>query len=239
MMFLSNIAYALRHLRKNLFFSGIVIFCLAVGIGANTALFSVADLLFLRALPYKDPDRIMMLWDTYAGAAGEVETFSAAPANFDAWKKGSTSFEALEAIQLKSYNLTSRGEPLRVEGAAVSHGFFRLFGVQPLHGRSFSPEEDRPGGPLAVMLSHGLWQRQFQADLKVLGSSVLLDDEPYVIVGVMPPEFRFPHASDLWTPLALDPLQAPARTFHTLYVAGRLGPEASLEQAQQEIQTIA
>jgi putative ABC transport system permease protein len=238
-MLRQHVVYGLRRIRSNPLFSAIVILCLALGIGANTAIFSVVNTALLRPLPYKDPDRIMMLSDTHVGESGEVEPYSVTPPNYDEWRRTSNSFQGLAGIQLKSYNLTKSGEPQRVDGADVTRDFFELFGVAPERGRTFTADEDRPGGHKAVILSHGLWQRQFSGDPEVMGSSLTLDDQVYTVVGIMPPDFEFPHKAEIWTPLALNPQQAPANGFHNLYVTGRLKPQVSVERAQSEMDLLA
>ncbi|HEX3131581.1 MAG TPA: ABC transporter permease [Thermoanaerobaculia bacterium] len=229
--------YALRFMRKHRGFAILIVLCLALGIGANSAIFSVVDAVLLRPLPYPDSDRLMVLLDIHQGAGSEAEEFNVSGANFLAWRDQSRSFEALEAMLAKPFNLVSGGEPERIEGAAVTAGFFDLLGTTMKTGRDFTADEDRPGGNRTVVLSDGLWQRRFGGDPGILGKPLTIDGQSYTVVGITKPGFRFVQDADLWVPLALDPSDPPPQ--HQLIVAGRLKPSQTLEEVRSEMGTIA
>jgi putative ABC transport system permease protein len=228
--------YALRFMRKHRGFAILIVLCLALGIGANSAIFSVVDAVLLRPLPYPEADRLMVLVDSHQGAGSEPEEYNATGANFLAWRAQSGSFDKLEAMLARPFNVISRGEPERVEGAAVTAGLFGLLGVEMETGRGFLPEEDRPGGARVVVLSHELWQR-LGSDPEIRGKDLAVDGESCTVVGVLRPGFRFEEDAVLWVPLALDPANLPPR--HQYIVAGRLRPGVRQDQAQAEMSGIA
>ncbi len=229
--------YALRFLRKHRGFALLIVLCLALGIGANSAIFSVVDAVLLRPLPYPEADRLALLWDLHQGPGTEPVEYNVSAFNFLEWRKQSQSFERLEAMLPRPFNLTSGGRPEQVQGAAVTAGFFGLLGVEAEYGRGFLPEEDRPGGALSVVLSHGLWQRRFGGESQILGRALRIDGQSYTVVGVMAPGFHFVEEAELWVPLALDPASLPPQ--HSLLVAGRLGQGVGLDGAQSQMTTIA
>src|SRR5215210_2183408 len=228
--------YALRFLRKHRGFAILIVLCLALGIGANSAIFSVVDAVLLRPLPYPEADRLTILWDIHQGPGSEPEEYNVSAFNFLEWRKQNRSFERLEAMLGRPFNLVSGGEPEQVQGAAVTAGFFSLLGVETERGRAFLPEEDRPGGVRSVVLSHGLWQRRFGGE-EVLGRALRIDGESYTVVGILEPGFRFVEDAELWVPLALDPADLPPE--HVLFVPGRLGRGVGLDEAQSQMATIA
>jgi len=228
--------YALRFLRKHRGFAILIVLCLALGIGANSAIFSVVDAVLLRPLPYPEADRLTILWDIHQGPGSEPEEYNVSAFNFLEWRKQNRSFERLEAMLGRPFNLVSGGEPEQVQGAAVTAGFFSLLGVETERGRAFLPEEDRPGGVRSVVLSHGLWQRRFGGE-EVLGRALRIDGESYTVVGILEPGFRFVEDAELWVPLALDPANLPPQ--HVLFVPGRLGRGVGLDEARSEMATIA
>ena len=229
---------ALRAMRRSLGFTTMVLLCLALGIGANSAIFSVVDAVVLRPLPYEAPERLTYLPDIHQGPDGKPEEFPASPPNFVAWKERSRSFEAIEAMTVRSFNLISDGEPERIEGAAVSSGLFPMLGVQASLGRTFLREEDEPGRDNVVVLSHALWRR-FGGDPSLVGGTLRLDGLPYTVVGVLPPRFHLLEDADLWVPLAINAGNMPRKSSHYLHVIGRLAPGVSLASAQQEMHSIA
>ncbi|HWM90807.1 MAG TPA: ABC transporter permease [Thermoanaerobaculia bacterium] len=229
--------YALRFLRKHRGFAILIVLCLALGIGANSAIFSVVDAALLRPLPYPDADRLTILVDVHQGPGSEPEEYNVSGLNFLEWREQSKSFEHLEALLPKPFNLTSGGEPEQVPGAAVTAGLFGLLGAETERGRTFLPEEDRPGGARAVVISDGLWNRRFGGDLHILGKTLVVDGQSHTVVGVLEPGFHFQEEADLWVPLALDPADLPPQ--HPLVVVGLLKKGVDLDEAQSEMATIA
>jgi putative ABC transport system permease protein len=233
-----DLRYGLRALLKNPGFTAVAVIALALGIGANSAIFSVVNTVLLRPLPYADPDRLVMVWedDTKHGYPRDTP----APANFFDWRAQNQVFEGMSATADQSFNLTGVGDPERVDGQAVSANLFSLLGVEPQVGRAFLPEEDQPGEGRVVIMGHALWQRRFGADQGIVGKPVTLNGLSYTVVGVMPPGFQFPgREEELWVPLALTPQQAARRGSHYLRVVARLKPGVTVEQAQAEMNTIA
>jgi putative ABC transport system permease protein len=233
-----DIRYGLRVLWKNPGFTAVAVVALALGIGANSAIFSVVNAVLLRPLPYKDPDRLVMVWEENSKSGYPKDTPAAA--NFVDWRDQNQVFEGMAAVAEQDFNLTGSGEPVRLTGRRVSAELFPLLGVAPHAGRTFGPEEDRPGAGKVVVLSHGLWQRRFGADRTLIGRTLNLNGEPHTVVGVMPAHFRFPTRSDeLWVPIAFTPEQAANRGRHYLEVVARLKQGVTVERAQAEMSTIA
>ncbi len=228
---------ALRSIARNPGFSCLVLLCLALGIGLNTAIFSVVDTLLVRPLPYPDPDRLVLLWDVTLGAKGTPDQYNVSSQNFLAWRAQSTVFERVAALESTYKNLTG-GEPERVAVGAVSEGFFDLLGGKTVSGRTFLPAEDQPGGPLVAVLSHAFWQKRFSG--REMGFPLVLDGKTYSVVGVLKPGFHFMREADLWIPLAINEAQQPQNpTTHYLFTAARLKPGVTIAQAQAEMSTIA
>ncbi|HEX6045964.1 MAG TPA: ABC transporter permease [Pyrinomonadaceae bacterium] len=235
---IQDLRYAARMQRKNPGFTIVAIIALALGIGANTAIFSVVNTVLLRALPYKDPDRLVMVWEDATKQGYPRDTPAAA--NFVDWRSQNTVFEGMAAIIDESFNLTGAGDPERLEGRRVSANLFSLLGVEPQIGRTFTNEEDQPGSNKVAVLSYGLWQRRFGGDNSIVGKSLSLNGETYTVVGVMPASFQFPTSDDaLWAPIAFTQEDAANRNRHYLQVVARMKPGISLEQAQTEMSTIA
>jgi putative ABC transport system permease protein len=233
-----DVRYGLRVLLKNPGFTAVAVIALALGIGANSAIFSVVNTVLLRPLPFKDPERLVMVWEDSSKSGYPRDTPAAA--NYVDWRDQNRVFEGMAAIADQSFNLTGAGEPERLGGRLVSASIFGLLGVEPLLGRAFLPEEDSPGANKVVVLSHGLWQRRFASDRSIAGKQIVLNGESHTIVGVMPQGFRFPtNRDELWVPIALTPQQAANRGRHYLQVVARIKPGVSLEQAQAEMSTIA
>jgi putative ABC transport system permease protein len=234
---LQDLRYGVRMLLKNPGFALVAVIALALGIGANAAIFSVVNAVLLRSLPFNDPDRLIVLKEN---KPPQFPEFSVAPGNFLDWQKQNTVFEKLAAIRGFSYNLVDTGEPERLRGARVSAGLFEMLGVKPSQGRTFAAEEDQPGRDTVVILSHSLWQRRFGADPNILGRTLTLNAATYTIVGVMPPDFQFPdRETELFTPVAFDSKQADQHGAHYISAIGRLKPGVSIEQARTEMSAIA
>src|SRR5918911_1160983 len=182
-----DLSYGIRTLLKTPGFMIVAVLSLSIGIGANSAIFSVTNAVLLRPLPYKDADRLVILWNRSPGLNVVQDWFS--PGQYLDIKAENHVFEQVAATLGGSYNFTGRGTPEHVEGARVSSSLFPLFDAQPLLGRVFSPEEDIKGGPLTVILNHGFWQRRFGSDPEVIGQTLVLNDKSFTIVGVMAADF--------------------------------------------------
>ncbi|PYJ85766.1 MAG: ABC transporter permease, partial [Verrucomicrobia bacterium] len=234
-----DLRYGLRSLLKKPGFTLTAVIALALGIGANTAIFSVINGVLLRSLDYAHPDRIVMIWERFAQHPEHQNVV--APANFLDWQKGSRSFDKLAAVWEARLNFAGSGDPIEVQAQIVSAGFFPTLGVQPLIGRWFTDDEDRPGANLVAVLSHKLWQERFGGNNAVLGQKVTISGRIYTIVGVMPPGFHFLNDQvQVWRPLALEPAQDYRKTSgRFLRCVGRLAPGVTVEQAQSELNVIA
>ena len=231
-----DLRYTARMLRRAPGFAITAVLIVALGIGATTAAFSVTDFVLLRPLPFPDPERLVKVWERSSGY-GRMEL---SPANYRDWKKASTVFESIGTYHGLAANMLGAGEPLRVEGASVSFDLFPTLGVQPLIGRLFLDTDDREGAAGTTLLSYRLWQTRYGGDPAVIGRQVMLDNEAYTVLGVMPREFRFPTAdAQLWTPLRFTEENYVDRNDNWMYVVGRLRPDASLERAQAEMDLIA
>ncbi len=235
--FWQDLRYGARMLRKNPGFTAVVALTLALGIGANTAIFSVVNAVLLRPLAYKDADRLMWLSET---RLPEVPSFNPSPANFLDWQKQNTVFEQLEAVNGRDFNLVSGANPERIKGLVATHGFLSMLGLRPWIGRDFFPDEDRPGHNNVAILSHELWQRRFGGDPNILNQTIKLDDQPFTVIGVMPPNRDLRWRDDhIWIPIAFTADQIQNRRGGILNVFGRLKPGVSLEQARAEMSIIA
>lgn len=235
---LRDLRYGLRSLGKKPGFTLTAIIALALGIGANTAIFSVVNGVLLRSFDYAHSDRITMIWERFAQQADHKNVVS--PANFLDWQKRSRSFERMAAVWDARMNFSGSGEPIEVQAQIVSAAFFPVLGVQPFIGRWFTEAEEQAGNNLVVILSHQLWQERFGADNSVLGQKVTISGRIYTIVGVMPPGFHFLNEQvQIWRPIALDPAEDFRKTSgRFLRCVGRLAPGVSLQQAQSEMNVI-
>src|SRR5262249_43626525 len=209
-----DIRYSLRMLRNRPMFTAITALSLALGIGANSAIFSVVYAVLLRPLPYREPERLVMVWERHFKSGRDRAR--AAPDNFLDWRKNNHVFEEMAAVfALSPKTLSGDGTPEQVQCHQVSANFFPLLGVRPELGRAFSQKEDlphvvakeeMPHGDRVVILSHSLWQRHFGGDPGILGKTVQLDRQSHTVIGVLPPGFRFmDQPADVWMPLGLDP----------------------------------
>jgi putative ABC transport system permease protein len=233
-----DLRYGLRMLWKNPGFTAVAVIALALGIGANSAIFSVVNTVLLRPLPYKDSERLVMVWEDATKYGYPRDT--PAVANYIDWRDQNQVFESMAAIADQSFNLTNAGDPERIEGRRVSTNLFKLLGVNPQIGREFTAEEDQPEANRVVILSHALWQRRFAGDVNIVGKVVTLDAQSHTVVGVMPAWFQFPsRESELWVPIAFTSQQAASRGNHYLEVVARLKHGISVQQAQSEMNTIA
>ena len=230
--------FGLRMLGKNPGFTSVAVLTLALGIGANTAIFSVVNQVLLQPLPYPHSDELVRLYES-APKAGWPQ-FSVAPPNFIDWRAQNDVFTDLAAFASQDYSLTGSDRPERVIGCLASSGLFTILGVEPILGRAFSKEEDRFGRHYEIVLSHSFWQRRFHGDPQIIGKAITLNAEPYTVIGVMPPSFEFPNSEpELWAPIAFSPDALANRGGHTLDVIGRLKPHLSRDQAEAEMTPIA
>ncbi|HKO96752.1 MAG TPA: ABC transporter permease [Pyrinomonadaceae bacterium] len=233
---IKDIRYGIRSLLKRPGFTAIAVITLALGIGANTTLFSFVNGILLRPLPYKDPSRLVVLDET-APKQG-VSSFAVSYPNFADWRAQNTVFEDIGIFQDGNYSLVGGGDPEQIPGARISQGMFEILGVAPQLGRTFTAEEDRPDTNNVVILSHGLWQRRFGSASNIVGQSTMVQGRPHTIIGVMPGGFKFPETAELWVPMALTE-KIYTRNDHGLSSIARLKPNVTLEQAQAEMNSIA
>src|SRR5688500_11103716 len=236
----ADIVYALRNLRKYPLFSAVAVLTLALGIGANTAIFTVVQGVILRPLPYPEPDRLMMLW-TYNPRQGFDKDVGTYP-NFEDWRQQSRSFERMSAYFGASMTLTGNGDPAQVRGARVTHEFFDTLGVAPGWGQGFTAAHGRAGGERVVVLSHRFWMRRFGADPAIVGRTIMLNDVSHEVLGVMPETFAYPDTAEFWVPLA--PVGQFAELFtsrgsYWLTIVGRLKAGITRSAAQSEMDAIA
>ncbi|HLL45619.1 MAG TPA: ABC transporter permease, partial [Longimicrobiaceae bacterium] len=185
---LHDLRHAARMLRRSPAFTAVAVLTLALGIGAATVIFSVVDAVVLRPLPFAEPERLVRVWETTPAG----DDFAVSAPNYLDFRERSRAFAEMAAYRPRSFSLTGAGEPERLEGFAASHTLFRLLGATPALGRTFTADEDRPGGERVAVVSHGLWRRRFGGDPEMVGRQVVLDGERYTVTGVLPPGFRFP-----------------------------------------------
>ncbi|MCP4898905.1 MAG: ABC transporter permease [bacterium] len=228
-----DIRYGLASLRRNPGFAAVAIGVLALGIGANTAMFSLVDAVLLKPLPFPEPDRIVRVWETPAPGDRNATT----TLDFIDWKRLNNSFEALSAYSTTNASLTGDGEPTRFSGYHVSADYFEVFGIQARIGRTFVTEEDQPGASPVVVLSNKAWQTRFGGDTDILDRELILDGEVHRVIGVLPPGSFDRETGGFWKPLIFTPPQR-TRASHWLRVMGRLRDGVSLEQAQEEMLAI-
>lgn len=234
--FLQDVRFGLRMLRKSPGFTATAVLTLVLGIGANTAIFSVVNGVLLRSLPFKDSERLVMVWNRGPAAAGGDRTPLAVADLLD-WRAQNRSFSEIGAFEAASYNLTGGELPEQIHAAQVTANFFSVLGVQPQLGRTFLPDEDRAGAPCVALLSDGLWRRRFAADPEVVGHTLNLDGGPCTIIGVAPANLDFPDkAVALWTTVQLDPPKRRGPYF--LRGVARLKKEVSLQAARGETNSI-
>ena len=235
--FWQDLRFGFRQLLGKPGFAAIATLSLALGIGANTAIFSLVDAVLLRPLPFHDPDRLVVVWEDAAKIGFPRNT--PAPANYADWKAQNRVFEDMAAITWRGFNLTDEGEPEKVEAQAVTANFFPLLGVKPDLGRVFNREEDQPGRNNVAVISYGLWQRRFGGDPALIGKEILLDGQKYMVIGVMPSGFQFLSKEvGLWVPAAFSPQELANRGSHYLTVVARLKPEVALQEARADVAAI-
>ncbi len=242
---LQDIRYGWRVLRKSPGFAAVAVLVLALGIGANTAIFSVVNAVLIRPLPFKDPARLVQVWHvpppkSFPG----MTTFTVSPANFLDWRSQNHVFEGMSAYGFGRYTLTGTGHPEALTTCAVTYGFFSILRAQPLLGRVFLPSEDYPGHDHEIVLSYGMWRSRYGANPGIVGQNIELNGEKYNVIGVMGPGFEFPIVTDpnyrpqMWKPLAWTDQERAVRDNHNYDVIARLKPGVTLKQAQAEMNTI-
>src|SRR5919202_2325488 len=233
-----DVRFGVRMLLKKPVFTAVAILALALGVGANTAIFSVVNGVLLRPLPFKDPDRLVRLGEW----SKEVPGMSISYPNFKDWREQNRVFDGIAATQFDSYNLTGSGEPERLQGRNVSWNFFDVLGVRPALGRAFRAEEDRAGAPRVCVISYSLWQRRFGAEEKVVGRAGTVNGESYTVVGVLPAGYRFGTPTDVFVPIGLGEASegmAPRDNHPGIYAVARMKDGVTFEQAEAEMKSIA
>ena len=236
---LQDLRFAIRALRRSPGFTLVVMATLALGIGVNTAIFSMVDGVLLRPLPYAEPDRVMTVWE--ANPQLDIPQDRVAAGTYRDWTERSESFAALGAYSFQTFILGGTAEAEQLSGAAVSPSVFDVVGVQPVLGRAFREDEATPGNDFVVILSYGFWTRRFAADPEVLGTAIVLDNQPFTILGVMPPRFEFPPDADavqIWKPLTINPQLFDVRAMRVYNVVGRLERGVSVDQARSEMAAV-
>ncbi len=231
---LQDLRFGLRSLGKSPGFTAVTLLTLALGIGANTAIFSIVNAVVLRPLPYRAPEQLVKIWP-------EKPDVSSSKTDYVEIKSAASSFDDLAGYSGWGFTVTGSGDPAKLDGARATANFFPLLGVQAAVGRTFLPDEDQPGHEKVALLSYGLWQSRFGADPQIVGRSITIDGAAYVVVGVLPQNFDFLgfHAADLWLPATLDPSDKDDYSAAYLTLIGRLKKGVTPEQAQSEITAIA
>jgi predicted permease len=235
--FMQDLRYAQRMLRKNIGFTTVAIITLALGIGANTAIFSVVNAVLLRPLPYREPTQLVRVYSEFPTM--QLRKFWLSPPELLDIQKEAKSWESIGGWAAGGQNVGTNGEPLRVTSAAITRGLIDTLGVQPAQGRNFTAEEDRNGGPNVALISYGLWQRAFGGEGNIVGKQIQVNSQSTTVVGVMPRDFAFPPGSndpvELLVPFQFDPANPGGRGSHFLSVIGRLKPGVNIEQARAEL----
>jgi putative ABC transport system permease protein len=234
---LQDLRFAVRQIAKRPGFAAVIVLTMALGIGANAAIFSVLDAILLRPLPYSQPENLVKVWSRFTGIGLPNDQNWVSPPEFRDYQQLNHSFTGLAAIGSGSFNLGVKGSPQRIVGSAVSPNLFGMLGVQPILGRSFLPEEAQPGREHVVVLSYGLWRRVFGGNPNVIGTTIDIDGVPNSVIGVMPDGFAYPAESEIWGPLAFAPddLSESSRGGHGLEVIARIKPGLSLAQVQSDM----
>ena len=238
--FLQDLKYALRMLKKNPAFTVVAILTLGLGIGANSAIFSVVNSVLLRELPYQQPRQLVRVYSEFPTM--QLQKFWLSPPELLDIQREAKSWEAIGAWAPGGQNVGTESEPLRVTSAAITRSLIDVLGVQPERGRNFSEEEDRNGGPNVAIISHGLWQRGFGGANDIIGKQILVNSQSTTVIGVMPTDFAFPPGSndqvDVLLPFQFDPANPGGRGSHFLSVIGKLKPGVTIQQAQSEMTSL-
>ena len=232
---MNDLKFALRQLLKNPGFTAVAVLTLALGIGANTAIFSVVDAVLLKALPYDDPGQLVQVWE--APQPGKRNSVS--PGAFLDWKEHAKVFDSLSLVDETEKNLTGDGEPERIKGLAMSARGLEMLRVRPVVGRTFTPQEDQVGSDKVIVLTHRFWTRRFGGNPGVIGQTLQLSDQTYAVIGVLPPRSLLWEEAEFVIPFTLAPGEANQRSANWLHVMGRLKPGVSVEQAQVAMNALA
>jgi putative ABC transport system permease protein len=235
--FTQEVRYSARSLSKNPGFAAVAVLTLALGIGANTAIFSVVENVLLRPLPYSQPENLVQIWNTYPPQAPRAPL---SPGDYADWRQQNASFSEMGgyAHLSQGFNLTGEGEPQRVLGSYASAGLFPLLGIKLAAGRYFPPEEDRPGSSPVVMLSHRLWLSRFGGDPAVVGQTITLDNLRYTVAAVLPADFRLLRWADIWMPIGQYQDDLTEHVHHAFIGVARLKSGVTLQQAQDEMERL-
>ena len=233
---LQDLKYGFRGLLKHKGFAAIAVVTLALGIGANSAIFSSVYALLLKPLPFPELDRVVAVWDSVPSRG--VKRNEVAMANYLDWRAQNQSFEQLGLYRWWSANLTGIDPPERIQGYLITTNFFDTAGVKPTMGRNFTADENEPGKDPVAIISHSLWQRRFGGDQNILGKTITLNSVTRTVVGVMPEDFNYPLGAEVYAPIPITPELARSRQSHSYYVIGRLKPGASVQSAQADIDNI-
>jgi hypothetical protein len=230
-----DVRYANRTIRRAPGFAGTVVLVAALGIGATTAVFTVADYVLVRPLPYLHSERLVRMWEARPG----YPQMELSPPNYLDWKATATSFEVMAAYAPWSTSMVGQGEPIQVEGANLAADLLPMLGIAPAMGRWFTVDDERSGARGVVILGYGLWESRFGGRMGAIGEKILLDGDPHTIIGIMPPEFSFPQRrAQVWRPLRFAPADLANRNNNYLSAIARRKPGVSLEQARQEMRLI-
>lgn len=235
--FLQDLRYGVRMLGKHPGFTLVAVLAIALGIGANTTIFSCVNALLLHPFSFDNQDRLMAVWERIP--EGGIRRGSVAPGNYADWRDRNQVFEQMAAFSQRAFNLTEGAEPERVSGARVTPGFFSVLGVRAAKGRTFTEEEGQLGQEQVAVIKQSLWERRFASDPNIIGRQIMVDGKSYTVVGVLAPDFNFPlNGSEIWTSLAFEPKDLTDRGSHYLQILALLKPGISKAQAQAEIDTI-
>ncbi|MET0646009.1 MAG: ABC transporter permease, partial [Pyrinomonadaceae bacterium] len=233
-----DLGFAARMLWKNPGFTAVAVLAVALGVGANTTIFSVVNALLLRPFAYETTPRVVMVWER--GIDQTNNRNSVAPANYMDWRDQTKVFEELAAYGTQHFSLNEGEQPERVPGARVTPSLFRVLAARAERGRTFTEEEGQPGAEEVVLINHNLWRERFGADPDIVGKSVRIDNRPRTVVGVLPADFNFPlNACEVWAPLVFEPNDAQSRGNHYLQVVGLMRPGVTVEQADAEVRGVA
>jgi putative ABC transport system permease protein len=230
-----DVAFALRQCRLQPGFTFAAVLTLALGIGATTAIFSVVHAVVLKPLPFADPDRLLQVSSTWRNLQGSTSV-----GNFDYIRRRVTTLEQMAAVQFSSFNLAEGGNPERVAGFRTTWNYFQVFGISPLFGRTYTAEEDQPGAPKVVVLSHRLWNRRFGGDPAIIGRQIRMNGEPHAVIGILPPSIdQLDSGDELYVPIAFTAERLAMHDEHYLSVFGRQKTDTTLEQVNEELARIA
>jgi len=236
--FLQDLRYGVRMLTKNPGFTIVAVLALTLGIGADTAIFSVVNSVLLKPLPYDQSERLVFLSER----SPQIEAMSIAYPNFSDWREQNSTFENIGVYRRQNYNLTGSGEPERIIGNQMSADVFDVLRVKAARGRVFINDEDKPGATPVVVLSHGLWQRRFGGDPEIIGQTLTLNGLGFTVIGIMPPDYLFPNRAELWTPIGQvsnDPGWVNRGNHPGIFGIARLKPGVTVEQAREDMEIVA